>query len=104
MFRRKRCLADGERSFSSEDMFSSKKRVKQVVWKNIFKNPLTKQDDSVIIIKRYEKMPICGCSSMVESQPSKLVAWVRFPSPAPKALKRCIGYAPLAQLDRATAF
>ncbi len=24
-----------------------------------------------------------GCSSMVESQPSKLVAWVRFPSPAP---------------------
>ena len=26
----------------------------------------------------------CGCSSMVEHQPSKLVAWVRFPSPAPK--------------------
>jgi hypothetical protein len=26
----------------------------------------------------------CGCSSMVELQPSKLVAWVRFPSPAPK--------------------
>lgn len=25
----------------------------------------------------------CGCSSMVELQPSKLVAWVRFPSPAP---------------------
>ena len=25
----------------------------------------------------------CGCSSMVEPQPSKLVAWVRFPSPAP---------------------
>ena len=25
----------------------------------------------------------CGCSSMVEHQPSKLVAWVRFPSPAP---------------------
>jgi hypothetical protein len=24
-----------------------------------------------------------GCSSMVELQPSKLVAWVRFPSPAP---------------------
>ena len=24
-----------------------------------------------------------GCSSMVESQPSKLVVWVRFPSPAP---------------------
>ena len=39
---------------------------------------------------------VCECSSMVESQPSKLVAWVRFPSLAP--------YAPLAQLDRATAF
>ena len=26
---------------------------------------------------------LCGCSSMVEPQPSKLVTWVRFPSPAP---------------------
>ncbi len=26
---------------------------------------------------------ICGCSSMVELQPSKLNTWVRFPSPAP---------------------
>ena len=26
---------------------------------------------------------ICGCSSVVEPQPSKLVVWVRFPSPAP---------------------
>ena len=26
---------------------------------------------------------IRGCSSVVESQPSKLVVWVRFPSPAP---------------------
>ena len=25
---------------------------------------------------------VCGCSSMVEHQPSKLVTWVRFPSPA----------------------
>jgi hypothetical protein len=25
----------------------------------------------------------CGCSSMVEQQPSKLNTWVRFPSPAP---------------------
>src|SRR5580693_135904 len=25
----------------------------------------------------------CGCSSMVERQPSKLITWVRFPSPAP---------------------
>ena len=30
----------------------------------------------------------CGCSSMVESQPSKLVAWVRFPSPAPIDISR----------------
>ena len=29
----------------------------------------------------------CGCSSMVEFQPSKLAAWVRFPSPAPKNAK-----------------
>ena len=25
---------------------------------------------------------MCGCSSMVEHQPSKLDTWVRFPSPA----------------------
>ena len=29
---------------------------------------------------------LCGCSSVVEPQPSKLVARVRFPSPAPCAL------------------
>ncbi len=28
-----------------------------------------------------------GCSSMVELQPSKLIAWVRFPSPAPKLFR-----------------
>ena len=33
----------------------------------------------------------CGCSSVVESQPSKLVAWVRFPSPAPRRGKLRIG-------------
>ena len=38
---------------------------------------------------------VCGCSSMVEHQPSKLDTWVRFPSPA---------YVFVAQLDRATAF
>ena len=27
---------------------------------------------------------LCGCSSMVELQPSKLITWVRFPSPAPE--------------------
>ena len=26
---------------------------------------------------------LCGCSSMVEPQPSKLMTWVRFPLPAP---------------------
>ena len=30
------------------------------------------------------KLKKCGCSSMVEFQPSKLAAWVRFPSPAPQ--------------------
>ncbi len=29
------------------------------------------------------KNKTCGCGSMVERQPSKLNAWVRFPSPAP---------------------
>ena len=32
-----------------------------------------------LVDKTYE---ICGCSSMVELQPSKLTTWVRFPSPA----------------------
>ena len=30
----------------------------------------------------YDVPQICGCSSMVEHQPSKLDTWVRFPSPA----------------------
>ena len=42
----------------------------------------------------------CGCSSMVEHQPSKLDTWVRFPSPA--SLRR--EHVSVAQLDRATAF
>ncbi len=29
---------------------------------------------------------VCGCSSMVEQKPSKLITGVRFPSPAPKSL------------------
>ena len=45
---------------------------------------------------------------MVESQPSKLIAWVRFPSPAPAIFFGKVAglgkYAPVAQLDRATAF
>lgn len=31
----------------------------------------------------------CGCSSMVEQKPSKLMTRVRFPSPAQKKLRRC---------------
>ena len=31
----------------------------------------------------------CGCSSMAELQPSKLVTWVRFPSPAPAEKVKC---------------
>ena len=45
----------------------------------------------------------CGCSSMVEHQPSKLDTWVRFPSPA-LALGITEADVSVAQLDRATAF
>ena len=33
--------------------------------------------------RRFRMHGSCGCSSMVELQPSKLATWVRFPSPAP---------------------
>ena len=39
-----------------------------------------------LCLRRFESYPLhhlCGCSSMVEPQPSKLMVWVRFPSPAP---------------------
>ena len=45
------------------------------------KKYLTIKESFAIIVRHCVK---CGCSSMVEHQPSKLVAWVRFPSPAPK--------------------
>ena len=45
---------------------------------------------------------VCGCSSMVEHQPSKLDTWVRFPSPA--LVLYLPAYVFVAQLDRATAF
>lgn len=32
---------------------------------------------------KFLKNEFRGCSSMVELQPSKLIVWVRFPSPAP---------------------
>ena len=67
----------------------------------IIKKVLTKHPSYAKIIEvewlLWQITYICGCSSMVESQPSKLVVWVRFPSPAPL-------YATVAQLDRAIAF
>ena len=45
---------------------------------------------------------VCGCSSMVEHQPSKLDTWVRFPSPALiLQMQYCVF---VSQLDRAPAF
>jgi hypothetical protein len=32
------------------------------------------------------KKTICGCSLVVKPQPSKLMSWVRFPSPAPSQI------------------
>ena len=68
------------------------------------KNRLTNPERRAIIIyvvrhKNNKNEIPCGCSSMVEFQPSKLVTWVRFPSPAP-----IFQNAPLTQLDRVTAF
>ena len=49
----------------------------------------------------FEKENICECSSMVEFQPSKLVAWVRFPSLAPicalSSVDRVPGYEPVGR-------
>src|ERR1700733_6062783 len=44
----------------------------------------SKTADSVVRIE-YSGVIQGGCSSMVEPQPSKLMTWVRFPSPAPIA-------------------
>ena len=53
------------------------------------------------IIYRQLKNQICECSSMVEFQPSKLVAWVRFPSLAPvrahSSVDRVPGYEPVGR-------
>lgn len=51
-----------------------------------------------------------GVVQWLESQPSKLVVWVRFPSPAPTRRKGTIAlggikrYAPIAQLDRVSGY
>ena len=34
------------------------------------------------VLRTQQKTNTCGCSSVVEHQPSKLDMWVRFPSPA----------------------
>ncbi len=57
-------------------------------------NPLAK----LSLVRIQSLPPICGCSSVVEPQPSKLVARVRFPSPAPE------NSVALAQLDRASGY
>src|ERR1700722_3280082 len=46
----------------------------------------------------------CGCSSMVELQPSKLAMRVRSPSPAPTGLGPKKRRSASAQLDRSIAF
>ena len=46
----------------------------------------------------YSVRPVCGCSSMVELQPSKLAMRVRFPSPA----LRTVRYTRLAGLVTAS--
>ena len=43
--------------------------------------PLTTRSWSAIIYMLQQ----CGCSLVVELQPSKLIVWVRFPSSAPKS-------------------
>ena len=75
--------------------------------RKIEENRLTNGTFCAIIISVAE---YAGVVQWLESQPSKLVVWVRFPSPAPTRRKGTIAlggikrYAPIAQLDRATAF
>lgn len=48
---------------------------------------------------RQVRIAACGCSSMVESQPSKLAVRVRFPSPAPAGIP-VVAPAPLLTKSR----
>ena len=84
---------------------------KRKIYKYFFKKGLTNLFFYDIILGQFPEGNRCECSSMVESQPSKLVAWVRFPSLAPVGSADIIGcrtaeffFVPLAQPDRATAF
>ena len=72
--------------------------------KNIFKKSIDKKQCVCYNIQVRVRPHLCECSSMVEFQPSKLAAWVRFPSLAPKGDRKGTGDVPLAQPDRATAF
>ena len=65
--------------------------------KKVFQNPLTVRPCLAIIMT----VASAGVVQWLESQPSKLVVWVRFPSPAPA---RDAQFALVAQVDRATAF
>ena len=60
-------------------MFQGMKYVYEVYKEKSFSKSL----DSSPLFGYNNDRCICGCSSMVESQPSKLVVWVRFPSSAP---------------------
>ena len=47
-----------------------------------YKNAQNEQSNCQTIAKQFVTPTVSGCSSMVELQPSKLITWVRFPSPA----------------------
>ena len=58
--------------------------------RRFFKNPnfLKKYLDYIRVLCYYNICSYAGVVQWLESQPSKLVVWVRFPSPAPKILIR----------------
>ena len=81
------CRSKTASSLTFFDCAGGRKRNFQKNLENLLTNPLL----VYIIIYVVSATTSCGCSSMVESQPSKLVAWVRFPSPAPSAKLTAIG-------------
>ena len=62
------------------------------MWRSLVARLLWEQDvagsnpviPTIFIFTELFNSFVCGCSSMVELQPSKLVTRVRFPSPAPE--------------------
>ena len=77
---------------------AKKKKARNGVWLSLARAP-----DLGSGGRRFESChpDACGCSSVVEHQPSKLDMWVRFPSPASILNIELVS---VAQLDRATAF